>query len=189
MTVRSWLFVSCLLCSALLVLGDGAADADSSTGAKTTASHLSDGQILAIYNQVNTFDIETGRLGDARGASDDVRALGRMVVADHTAVREKASQLGGKLGITPALPPERASAAAEHESTMATLRGLEGAEFDRAYLRHEIRFHTDAIQAVRTVLIPATANAQLRQLMTDVLPGFKHHLEQTKRTAQKLGCQ
>jgi len=67
------------------------------------------------------------------------------------------------------------------------LAGLSGADFDRAYLEHEIAFHTNAIQAVRATLIPSTANPELRQFMTDVLPGFQHHLDETVRIAKSLG--
>jgi putative membrane protein len=182
--------IALVLCSAsYFASGCGGAPSTSSPTAATSPTQLSDGEILAIYNQTNTFDIETGQLGDARGATKDVRALGRMVVADHTAVRDKASQLGMKLGIAPVLPPERASATMDHDGKMSELRGLSGADFDRAYLHHEIQFHTDAIAAVRTVLIPATANAELKQLMTDILPGFQHHLDETVRIAKKLGYQ
>src|SRR6185295_18165630 len=113
-THRSSLLVACMLCSApWAAAGCGGAPATgSSTQARPSTNRLDDGQVLAIYDQTNTFDIETGRLGSARGASEEVRALGRMVVTDHTAVRDLASRLGAKLGITPRLPPARAAAAA-----------------------------------------------------------------------------
>jgi len=148
---------------------------------------LNDGQVLAIYSQTNTFDIETGQLGDAQGASGDVRALGHMVATDHTAVRELATKLGAKLGLEASLPAGREEAAADHARVMAELRALAGPDFDRAYLREEIKFHTDAIQAVKTVLIPTTKSAELKKLMTDILPGFQHHLDETVRISKKLG--
>jgi hypothetical protein len=40
---------------------------------------------------------------------------------------------------------------------------------------------------VRTVLIPATSDAELKQVMIAVLPGFQHHLDETVRIARKLG--
>lgn len=186
MTKRHSFMVAGVLVSGGWWSGCGAAH-DAGSPAASVPSGLGDGQVLAIYNQTNAFDIDTGQLGGERGASEEVRALGRMVVADHTAVLRRASRLGAELGIAPALPAERAHAAAEHERAMAELRARTGAEFDRVYLRHEIRFHTDAIQAVRTLLIPATASSELRQLMIDVLPGFQHHLDETVAAARTLG--
>ena len=158
-----------------------------SSGGRPPANRMSDGQVLAIYDQTNAFDIETGELGLARGASEEVRGLARMVVADHTAVREQVAQLGQRLGLAPAPVAEAQSAAAEHRRAMRELGALSGAAFDRAYLRHEIGFHARAIQAVQVALIPATASAELRQLMIDVLPGFQHHLDETRAAARALG--
>jgi putative membrane protein len=166
---------------------DGAPDSGASVAGAPAKISLSDGEILAIYDQTNTFDIETGRMAEERGATEEVRALGRMVVSDHTAVRDKASRLGVELGIAASLPAARAAAAEEHANSMASLQGLTGADFDRAYLRHEIRFHSDAIAAVQAVLIPSASSPALKQMMAEILPGFQHHLDETVRVAKKLG--
>ena len=72
---------------------------------------LDDGAIIAIYNQVNSFDIETALLGQVMGHSPDVRALGKMVSSDHTGVRKAAHELAGKIGVELTLPAARMEAA------------------------------------------------------------------------------
>src|SRR5262249_36501077 len=72
------------------------------------ASELTDAQILAIYVQVNTFDIETALLGRAQAKSDAVRSLATHVAADHTGVRQNAYALATQCGATLELPPARA---------------------------------------------------------------------------------
>ena len=59
------------------------------------AGVLDDATILAIYDQANAADIVTGRLGAKYGASEEVRALGRMVASDHAAVQFVCLHLGG----------------------------------------------------------------------------------------------
>jgi len=152
----------------------------------TVAGTLGDGAIIAIYNQVNTFDIETAGLGIARGHDPEVVALAKMVQKDHTGVRQMATDLAAKLEVDRSLPGERAEAAAEHARVLATLAKLSGPPFERAYLEHEITFHTAAIKAVKEVLIPAAHSAELKDLMEQVLPGFEHHLAETKRVAKTL---
>ncbi len=44
---------------------------------------LDDGEIIAIYNQLNSFDIEKGLLAAQRANSLKVRALGEMVAKNH----------------------------------------------------------------------------------------------------------
>ncbi len=151
------------------------------------AADLSDGAIIAIYNQVNTFDIETAGLGAAQGHDPKVVALAKMVQKDHTAVRQMAADLANKLGVDRTLPAARADATAEHAKVLAKLGGMSGADFDKAYLQHEIQFHTSAIQAVKDVLIPSASSQELKDLMTKVLPGFEHHLAETTRVASELG--
>jgi putative membrane protein len=51
------------------------------------AARLDDATILAIFDQANMADILTGRIAAKYGASEDVRALGRMVAAGKLGVK------------------------------------------------------------------------------------------------------
>ena len=51
------------------------------------AASLDDAQILGIYIQVNSFDIETALLGRGLGYSVGVRNIAEHVSTDHLAVR------------------------------------------------------------------------------------------------------
>src|SRR5262249_12407987 len=124
-------------------------------GDQAAAAQLNDGQILGIYIQVNGFDIETALLGRAQGASDDVRNLANDVAPDPGGVREAAYGLAEKCKVTPTWPPERNAAAVDHVKALAKLQGLTGADFDKAYVQHEVAFHRAAIEAVKTALLPS----------------------------------
>ena len=67
------------------------------------------------------------------------------------------------------------------------LSALSGKDFDEAYLRYEIAYHTAVIDAINSTLLPAIKNEDFKQLVLKVLPGFKHHLAATKEAADKLG--
>lgn len=151
-------------------------------------TNLDDATILAIFDQANSVDIVTGRLGAKYGNSDEVRALGRMVATDHVAVQQMGRDLAKKLDILPT-PPDNDTSAAEHARAIALLQSKAGPEFDRAYLRHEIAFHQFVIDAVKGTLLPAIKNNELRDLVKSVLPGFEHHLAATKTAARKMGLE
>jgi putative membrane protein len=151
------------------------------------AGQLDDGQILGIYIQVNSFDIETALLGSAQGGSDEVRSLARHVVSDHSGVRQAVYGLAEKCHVTPTLPPERNAAGLDHAKALARLQGLKGADFDRAYVQHEVAFHRAAIAAVKTALLPSAQCADLKAHFSQVLPAFEHHLQQTEALAAKFG--
>ena len=152
------------------------------------AGKLDDATILAIFDQANAADIYTGRLGAKYGHASEVRALGKMVATDHVAVQQLGRDLAAKLGVVPT-PPDNDTSVADHAKAVAQLQGKSGAEFDAAYLRYEIGYHQAVIDAVKTTLLPAIANPELKALVGKVLPGFEHHLAATKAAAAKLGVQ
>ncbi len=146
---------------------------------------LDDATILAIFDQANSVDVYTGRLGAKYGYSEEVRALGRMVATDHAAVQQMGRDLAKKLNIVPT-PPDNDKSVVDHANTVSHLQSKSGAEFDRAYLKHEIAFHQSVINVLRGTLLPAIKNSELKKLVKDVLPGFELHLAATKAAAKKL---
>ena len=136
---------------------------------------LNDPTIVAIFDAANTWDIQTGKLAAARGSTADVRQFGRMLAHDHTAVRQQGRDLAAKLHVTPT-PPKDFAMAKDHEAAMARLRSLHGAAFDTAFLHNEVTFHKAVLDAVTSTLLPATKNAEVRDLETKVAPAFQAHM-------------
>ena len=116
---------------------------------------LDDATILAIFDQANAADIYTARLGAKYGSSEEVRALGRMVEADHVAVQQMGRDLAKTLNIVPS-PPENDTSVTDQAKTVSSLQSAAGPEFDKAYLQHEIAFHQSVITAVKQTLLPAS---------------------------------
>ena len=136
---------------------------------------LDDATIVAIFDAANTWDIETGALAEKKGTTKEIREFGAMLVHDHTMVRQQGRDLAKKLGVTPT-PPKDFGMAKDHETAMKTLRSAKGAEFDRAFLQHEVAYHKAVIDAVSTTLLPATKNPELKDLETKVAPAFQAHM-------------
>jgi predicted outer membrane protein len=151
-----------------------------------SAPSLTDANILGIYVQVNSFDIETALAGQAHGTSDALRSVASHVASDHLGVRQQAYELAGQCNVAILLPADRDSAALEHSKTMTQLLSLSGAAFDRAYTKHEVAFHRSAIDAVRKVLLPATTCQALKTHLNEVLPAFEHHLDQAEALERAL---
>ncbi len=147
---------------------------------------LDDATIFAIFDQANAADIWTGRLGMKHGHSQEVRSLAKMVVTDHEAVQQMGRDLAIKLGVVPT-PPDDDKSAENQAKTVALLQSKSGGEFDKAYLLHEIKFHQSVIDAIRGTLLPAIENGEFRAFVNKVLPGFEHHLTETKVAANNLG--
>jgi putative membrane protein len=154
--------------------------------AAAAAQAPTDANIVAIFDAANTADIETGGLAARQASSKEVRELGQSFADAHTSVRQQGRDLARKLGVTPASPAGDKSAA-EHAAVIARLKGLKGAEFDRAWLDHEIAFHQAVIDAVTKTLLPATRNSELKAFEEKVAPAFVGHMEMAKNLRAKLG--
>ena len=146
-----------------------------SAEATTATPSLDDATIVAIFDGANTADIETGELAMERGSSKAVRDFGAMFARDHKTVRQQGRDLAQKLSVTPTPPVDDAGARA-HAEAMATPRSKQGAEFDRAFLAHEVAFHQGVIDAVQSTLLPAIRNAELKDLVVTVAPAFQAHM-------------
>jgi putative membrane protein len=136
---------------------------------------LDDATIVAIFDNANTADIETGKLAGQRGHSSEVRQFGAMLARDHQMVRQQGRDLAQKLSLTPT-PPVGDQSAQEQAAATQRLSSLRGSEFDHAFLQREVQFHKDVIAAIETTLLPAIKNEELRALVVKVAPAFQAHL-------------
>jgi putative membrane protein len=152
-----------------------------------TRLDLDDPTIVAIFDGANTADIETGQLAVERGQSKEVRDFGAMLVRDHRMVRQQGRDLAKKLGVTPT-PPKDDQGARDHAAAMQRLRGLRGAAFDHAFLQHEAAFHESVIGAVKSTLLPAIRNEELKALVVKVAPAFEAHMIAARNLDQKLAA-
>jgi putative membrane protein len=144
---------------------------------------LDDPTIVAIFDGANTADMETGALAAEHGSTNEVRDFGAMLVRDHKNVRQQGRDLAKKLGVTPTPPVIRARRSRGRDEQ---LRGLHGAEFDHAFLEHEVAFHKGVIDAVTTTLLPAIQNAELKELVVKVAPAFQAHMLAADNLDKKL---
>jgi putative membrane protein len=139
------------------------------------APTLDDATIVAIFDNANTVDIETGKLAAKRGHSNEVRQFGAMLARDHEMVRQQGRDLAKKLGVTPT-PPAGDQSVLDQAAVIRRLSSLRGGEFDHAFLQREVQFHKDVIAAIETTLLPAIKNEELRALVVKVAPAFQAHL-------------
>ena len=147
---------------------------------------IDDPTIAAIFDAANTWDIETSDIAVKKGTTKEVRDLAAMFSRDHKAVRQQGRDLVKKLHVTPT-PPKDFALATEHAQAMKTLQSTSGKEFDRAFLTHEVAFHKAVIDAINGTLLPATQNAELKDLQVKVGPAFQAHMLAAQRLLDGMG--
>ncbi|HET9002396.1 MAG TPA: DUF4142 domain-containing protein [Gemmatimonadaceae bacterium] len=157
------------------------------TAAASAKPAIDDPTIVAIFDAANTWDIEAARVALQKSRSKDVRSFAKMMAHDHKAVRQMGRDLAKKLKVTPTPPGKDFALYQAHLAAMKTLRATKrGPAFDKAYIDNEVAFHQAVIDAVTTTLLPATQNAELKQLETTVAPNFQAHLLAAKKLQGEL---
>ncbi|HET7583556.1 MAG TPA: DUF4142 domain-containing protein [Gemmatimonadaceae bacterium] len=183
--MRRTIAAAALVVAAAGLLAVRTADAHRTPANVVRQGTLDDATIVAIFDAANTADIETAQLAAEKATNKDVRALAQQFVHDHTAVRQQGRDLAKKLGVTPT-PPADSSAAKAHAQAMAMLRSKSGADFDRAWLQHEVAYHKAVIDAVTSTLLPAIKNAELKALVVKVAPAFQAHMAAAENLEKKV---
>ncbi|HKH82835.1 MAG TPA: DUF4142 domain-containing protein, partial [Gemmatimonadales bacterium] len=130
---------------------------------------LDDPTVVAIFDAANTYDIETGQLALQKSHTKSVRDLAQQFLNDHTTVRQQGRDLAKKLGVTPT-PPKEFALADAHAKSKNELEGKSDASFDEAYIDHEVAFHQAVLEAVKSTLLPAIKNAELKAFVEKVGP-------------------
>lgn len=145
-----------------------------------------DPEIAHIVVTANNVDVEAGKLAASKSKNAEVKKFAEQMVTDHTAVNKQATDLAGKLKVTPKDNETSKSLKAGGDANIKKLKGLKGAEFDKAYVDNEVAYHQAVLDAVDKVLVPSAKNAELKALIEKVRPAFVAHLEHAKTIQTSL---
>ena len=150
------------------------------------AAGPTDPQIAHIAYTAGVIDIEAAKLALQKSQNAEVIAFANSMVSDHEAVNEQALALVKKLGVTPEDNDVSRSLKSGAEASAATLNGLTGAAFDKAYIDNEVTYHQAVLDALDKTLVPNAQNADLKGLLEKVRPAIAAHLERAKSIQASL---
>ena len=152
-----------------------------------SAQSVDDAQIASIVVTANQVDIDAGKLAKSRSTNKEVKAFAELMITDHTGVNKSATELVAKLKVTPQDNPTSQSLKADGDRSLAHLKTLKGASFDKAYVDREVAYHQQVIDALDKTLIPGATNDELKALLVKVRPAFVTHLEHAKHLQSSTG--
>jgi putative membrane protein len=157
--------------------GAGVARPTSVTVAPTPRAPVSaqDRAWLREAHQANLAEIDVGGLAQKKGATPEVRSVGRMLVTDHTAFDGKVTRLAERLGVSlPKTPTSADTAAADR------LKKESGKTFDQDFLSTMASGHQQVIADTRTQ-ISQGSSARVIALAKKALPELRKHLAMVRK--------
>lgn len=150
-------------------------------GAKVTPAN-----VVAVVLAANNTDISYARLVPPRASNPEVKAFAQRMLTDHTLLNARIMDLSSRDGI---MAEDNATSLdyRDHSARRRDiLRELTGAKFDSTYIANEILYHRDLLEAISSVLIPATKSGELRDFVTSLRPAISAHLAHAEQIRASL---
>jgi putative membrane protein len=147
---------------------------------------LTDPEIASVAVVANQVDIKAGEQAKSKTKDKDVQNFANTMINDHQSVINQASALVKKLKVTPKDNAVSKKLMADAEKTRRMLALKSGKAFDKAYINNEVAYHKAVISTVENVLIPQAQNAELKQLLQNVMPTLRTHLEHAEMVQKNM---
>jgi len=148
----------------------------------------SDAELTGFVNAFNDAEVEVGQLGVSMATDAQVKAFASQIVRDHRALKADVNRTVQQLNVTPTVPEDDENLAEDHQAGMRDLRAkAKGAEFDEAFLEHEIRMHRKVLDEVKDA-IGRSQSADMRSLLEKARDGIQGHLTMAEELEKKFGA-
>jgi putative membrane protein len=156
------------------------------TGAVGGNTAATPAAVLSQMNVANTMEIQLSTLAVKKATSPKVRAIAQKLATHHTKNREEVRALAQKLNVT-LVPAQGGSVSSADSAAMPqNLQTQSGAEFDRAFVQHQIDAHQSNIERIQNQTIPAVQDAQIKAYLQKTLTAMQGHLKNLQQVQQQL---
>ncbi|MEU0564448.1 DUF4142 domain-containing protein [Nonomuraea sp. NPDC005983] len=142
-----------------------------------TAPSEQDETWMKTIHQGNLAEIAAGKLAQDQGATEHIKALGELLVKDHTKFDASVRKAAEKLGVQ--LPNDPTDVQVE---AAKTLKEESGKKFDQAWIDAMIKAHEGAIKDTTTEQ-QGGASSAVQELAKTAMPTLEKHLEKLKQAA------
>jgi putative membrane protein len=125
-------------------------------------------------------EVQLGQLAVKNGKSDKVKQFGQRMIDDHSKANDQLKSIAGKDNIT--LPTQLD---AKHQAMVDKMGALQGAAFDKAYMRDMVKDHEMDIADFQKEA-SGGMNSDLKDFAGSTLPTLQEHLRLAKEGNSSL---
>jgi putative membrane protein len=126
------------------------------------------------------FEVKMGEVAEKQASGEKVKDFGRKMVADHSSANKELMNISQKVGFT---PPGAMNE--KDQRSYDALSKLNGADFDRAYMKNMVSDHENDIAAFQKESKEGK-NGLVKQFVENTLPILQHHLQMAKEIRAEL---
>ncbi len=149
----------------------GGADERTDRRAGSLSLHHVDRRFVVQASADGLAEIEAGKLAAQKGLHQATRTFGERMAVDHTLAHAELAEIARRRGLVLAQLPSPTDRAA-----LARLDKTPADDFDRQYLRGQIRDHETAIRLYEAE-VRGGRDAEVRRFAEMTLPKLREHLQ------------
>jgi putative membrane protein len=143
------------------------------TSASTLGSHDT-GAFVSNASQSDMYEIQAGQIAATRGKNADVKAFGKSMVTDHTAMMNQMKPLVTAAGQTPADKLDQ-----RRQGFIDNLKTATDAAFDKTYIDQQVAAHGEALTLMQGYADNGS-DAGLKAGAAKAVPKIQMHLDKAK---------
>ena len=149
------------------------------TSASTLGSHDT-GAFVENAARSDMYEVQAGQLAQQKAKSADVKAFGKMMATDHTALQNEMKPLVVKAGLTPPAELDQ-----RRKGFLDNLKAASAADFDKTYIDQQVAAHDEALTLMKGYSENGD-NAELKAAAAKAAPKVQAHLDKARALQAQL---
>jgi putative membrane protein len=136
---------------------------------------FNDAEFVKLAATDGMHEVALGKIAENRAKSDAVKQFGEQLVKDHMKANENLKSAAKAANIP---VPDKIDA--QHQKEIDFFKNYKGTNFDKDFLQHEVKDHTQAV-ALFTQASKEAKHKEIKDFATTTLPVLQKHLETAKK--------
>ena len=126
------------------------------------------------------FEVKLSERAAEHATNADVRKFAQQMVNDHKKTNNRLLAIANRMKLSVVQGFDKDS-----KETLARIGRLEGATFDREYMKQQVKSHERAIDMFER-RAKASTNDAVKTFINDTLPHLREHLKEARAVAEKV---
>ncbi len=119
-------------------------------------------------------EVELGKLATQKASSEQVKQFGQKMIDDHTKANDQLKEAASKDNI-----PVPDTLDAKHQSQVDKLSKLSGEQFDKAYIKNQVKDHETDVREF-SAEAQGGSDPNIKAFASSTLPVLQQHLDMVK---------
>src|SRR5438309_10685373 len=145
-----------------------------------TAGSMSTDAFVSNATQSDMYEIQAGQIAQQRSKNPDVKAFGKMMVTDHTAMSNEMKPLIAAAGQKPSPDLDQ-----RRKGFLDNLKAAPAADFDKTYIDQQVAGHQEALDLMKGYADHGS-DAGLKGGAGKAVPKIQAHLDRAKQIQASL---